>query len=210
MGCDIHVVVERKCPDGRWRVVNPKPEKRDKGDFRWGWGVFQDELTAMEQLALSVTPEEVQEPPRVGYWYFGRNYEAFAQLAGVRATRDDASVFPIKGFPKDAADLTFWEFHMRIVRETSESDNYYCATLADAEKWRAPVFEHNGQQVIAHPDWHSPNWLTGKELASYSRLLEHPDDWVDRIQHLTDALKQVAEEWRVELEEVRTVFWFDN
>ena len=59
------------------------------------------------------------------------------------------------------------------------------------------------------PDWHSPNWLTGAELAEYPKLAERGEK-VPRIQELASALGKVAQEHGVGLEEVRAVFWFDN
>jgi hypothetical protein len=187
MGCDIHVVVERKCLDGKWRVVNPEPLPPGSDRLWTGrreWGCYAEGLTPMEQLEFQLQPVDTREPPRLEFWWFGRNYRAFAQLADVRSPGRDLNLWPLRGFPKDASALT------------TEAFGYFTET--------------DGIRVFRrHDDWHSPNWILGSELADY-RALASVQDRVDRIEELVSALKKVAEEHGATMEEVRAVFWFDN
>jgi hypothetical protein len=125
----------------------------------------------MEQLEIQMQPAVTREPPRLEFWWFGRNYHAFSQLADVRSYKSGANLWPVRGFPSDASVLT--------------RAAYDC------------------------PDWHTPNWLTGAELAEYPKLVEEGEK-VPRIKELASALKKVAREHGVGTEEVRAVFWFDS
>jgi len=174
MGCDIHVVVERKCPDGKWRVVNPEPVPEATRRLRpdeLEWGLYNDEPSPMEILEFEMQPKETREPPRAEMWWFERNYQAFSQLADVRSLRAGANLWPVRGFPEDASPLT--------------------------------------KSAFDCPDWHSPNWLTGAELAEYPKLVDQSEK-VPRIEELASALSKVATEQEVSMDEVRAVFWFDS
>lgn len=79
MGCDIHVVAERRLADGRWEA----------------WGTFKDDDGYFCQAGPRQYGNEIYE---------GRNYRLFTVLAGVR--RDSDSIPQIaepRGVPEDCS-----------------------------------------------------------------------------------------------------------
>ena len=88
MGCDIHIVLERKDRNGQW----------------FGW----KQLSYMETEALTFTYlnyETTHERPRyVGYTIDRRNYEFFNALCGVRGEGSEFGYEP-RGLPEDASPM---------------------------------------------------------------------------------------------------------
>lgn len=105
MGCDIHIVVERKTKNG-WVGVHACP-------FMWD-----------STLDISVHENEILTRPK-NYWAFWavrrRNYALFARLAGVRGDGPEA-----KGMPNDASELARMEADYWGVDGHSHS---YCSVM---------------------------------------------------------------------------------
>jgi hypothetical protein len=86
---------------GKWVVVNAPPHEGEvdyRKDYPWGAWV---EVNAIEELAQSLLPLEDRVPTRAQEWAFGRNYDSFGRLSGVR--RDNQYREP-NGIPKDISE----------------------------------------------------------------------------------------------------------
>ena len=112
MGTDIHPYIER-LRQGVWVPVNPtrkyprgatkdrnhpayEATKKDFTDWaRW----LDDEDEDRDLEVLSQSHEEDPAPFRAAQWNFGRNYDAFGYLAGVR--RDGPPFIEPRGIPRD-------------------------------------------------------------------------------------------------------------
>jgi hypothetical protein len=89
MGCDIHLVVERRNGDGRWQRVLPPPEAYDP---------WLKEMAEKE-------PNDRYYSDRVKYvWYNDRNYNLFAILADVRNGFDFKPIAQPRGLPDDLSE----------------------------------------------------------------------------------------------------------
>jgi hypothetical protein len=99
MGCDIHLFIERKHAGG-WVPVNA-PEHEGEVDYSqpYPWGAWTDPPNTMEQLAQELLPLSERVPARAFEWAFGRNYDAFGRLSGVR--RDEVCYREPNGYPED-------------------------------------------------------------------------------------------------------------
>ena len=104
MGCDIHVYVERLHPAKGWVPVDP-PKTRPKRSSPpvWGdWGRWREPDSPLKQLADTALELVDIIPEVANCWAFGRDYEAFAQLAGVRSHfGQDPSYIPPRDVPRD-------------------------------------------------------------------------------------------------------------
>lgn len=103
MGCDIHLYMERRWK-GRWVPVNAPPHEGEM-DYRkeYPWGAWV-EVNQVEELAQCLLPLEERVPTTAQEWAFGRNYDAFGRLSGVR--RDNCYRDP-NGIPEDVSDAVF-------------------------------------------------------------------------------------------------------
>ena len=122
MGCDIHLVVERRRRDGRWERVLPPVEARDP------WLVKNERRRA--EFA----------------WYDGRNYALFAILADVR--NYGGYLHPIsgpRGLPSDLAPesrlIEDYTLHTDDDDVFSGDHSFSWLTLAElqAYRWERPV-----------------------------------------------------------------------
>jgi hypothetical protein len=101
MGCDIHLVVERRNGNGQWERVLPPPEAYDP------WLKEQAEKKAGKDSYYS---------NRVRYvWYGDRNYNLFAILADVRNDFDFKPIAGPRGLPDDLS--------AEVVKLTDPSDD---------------------------------------------------------------------------------------
>lgn len=102
MGCDIHVLMER-FHKGRWVPVNP-PVHEGKVLYSRPvpWGAYNDPPDLLEELAMEALAFEDRVPSRAQWWYFGRNYDSFGRLSGVR--RDGMAYREPNGIPDDVSD----------------------------------------------------------------------------------------------------------
>ena len=205
MGCDIHVFVEGFVK-GKWVSLYPP-----KGDGSWSdWAKYTDLISPVEVLSKAHDPEEkeVEEGP-APFWYFGRDYDAFGYLAGVRG---DAEAFDEpRDVPEDMSVGVCKKYWLRIV-ETETEEAYGTVIRERAESW---VNRENGEryctlhgiEYVTHPDWHTASYYTLSELVHY---LKERQDAAPRIGELRDAIKKVMKEEGLTKHTIRVVFWFDN
>lgn len=125
MGCDIHIVVEKRNTEGVWEAVkgaNPDiawhreyaETNRKRGDIERA-EQLEKEATDVESGAKlaeymkkypdeSASEYEYYAPQVTRNWiYDGRNYALFTMLAGVRASDDFPVISEPKGMPQDAS-----------------------------------------------------------------------------------------------------------
>ena len=197
MGADIHVYVERRHPTKGWVPAKP-PRKanqpsRDDPDYYakidWSdWGRWNDPEPDLKLLADQALPFEDRIPAGDIDWAFGRNYEAFGELAGVRCPELGPPIQP-RHVPDDVSDAVFEQ------------------GVTDSDRWNSRRFERGGTTYYWLPDWHTPHWYSLAEMIQFCR-----DGFfaVGRIRELRDEMKKIAKLYKLGTEDVRTVFWFDN
>ena len=210
MGCDIHPFVERYMKEKqKWIPVDPpKQPKKEWQD----WGKYARKVTDVEALSKAHTKEPDIEPEIAESWNFGRNYEAFANLAGVR--RDDEPVFcEPRGIPDDVSNLVLMAFSTRIVT----NDEYASGTSEGvseevAKSWfksrTISTYRIDGNLFMKSPDCHSATYYTLEELDSC--LKEHSKKASKRIKELATEMRKVMKKYGLKHDQVRVVLWFDN
>ena len=106
MGCDIHLYMERRLKD-RWVVVNA-PAHEGELDYQkeYPWGAYTP-VNHMEELTQAVAPLEERVPTTAHEWAFGRNYDAFGRLSGVRR---DNEYREANGIPEDISAQVWTEW----------------------------------------------------------------------------------------------------
>lgn len=170
MGCDIHDWAEVRQPDGRWAKAG---------------AVFPNPFYEPQQKLTQYNVPYEDSP------FSGRSYRLFAVLAGVRNDYGITPISPPRGVPHDVCPEILNRYVMRVSarpREEYDEDNGVrtCSRL-DAERWIAAGYSRwvvEGQ-LISHPDWHSPGWLTLKELLAYDWNAKLEDEgWVNPAQYL--------------------------
>jgi len=116
MGCDIHIYVERVLK-GRWIPVDPPASGLDYSSKKvmnyeddrvwkaWDQNIqYRDATSPLRALADSdKQPEEIYPEVSVP-WSYGRDYESFGYLAGVR--RDGLAFSDPRGIPEDISPET--------------------------------------------------------------------------------------------------------
>ena len=142
MGCDIHLWVERRTPDG-WTWVRDVPEA-----VRDPWLV--------EQAAAN--PTSYYSRAAVSRWYDDRNYVLFAVLAGVRNYWGIVPISPPRGWPadlspelaahirqaEDAADGAYYDAHQGIPFPGEHSESWLTVADLRAYPWDAPLTDNDG------------------------------------------------------------------
>lgn len=136
MGCDIHMFVETRQPDGSWATADTWYEDEDepgrKTVYQWGPGLKRE----------------------AGPIYSGRNYDLFAILANVRNGSGFAGVdtgdgfIPIampRGVPEDACP----EYKAEVEQWGCDGHSHSYLTLAE-------VLAYDWTQTTAHRGWVSP------------------------------------------------------
>lgn len=129
----------------------------------------------------------------------GRNYSAFARLAGVRNYEEVKPVAEPRGRVVDGS----WDSKGDDALYITESSGEGNCTPEDAARWVASgdaQYTNDQKNFVTHPDHHSHSWVT-------------PDEW-------EQATKESGCEYRAMLAamrslenegcKVRVVFWFDN
>ena len=211
MGCDIHLVVEkRRVKKGWFRHYQPQPNsKEDKKILK------QDILPDKEWSSCLIT--------RNGTWG-DRLYSMFAILADVRNYGDREHI-PLRGFPKDASMHTIFEYAREVVHDSDykEDDSRNTVSESRASEWirdgwskeipasDLPKFWRE-IKLITDPDYHSPNWCSLKELEDaiqevfYEKEVDdyvlYADEWLGLLYYMKGLEKAGYE--------TRCVFWFDN
>ncbi len=193
MGTDIHMFMQWwDAKEKKWRPFNAEPDPN--GEFT-SWGLYTEEPTPMEMLAGGLA-DHAQEH---GYsWNFTRNYDAFAQLAGVRDTgaKGRTRIWETRGVPHDCTE-SIWG----ILHEEIEVD----ASGASKRVWygRSPVAMY-GKHWLRSPDYHSHSWLMARELA------EQEENLNVQLHELLLEIRHLASERSIKFESIRILFWFDN
>ena len=139
------------------------------------------------------------------YWYVNadisimRDYAMFGLLAGVRG--GDDPLFAPRGWDENSA--TKYEFCLRI--SDDELDDEHSCTRDRATEWiergcSKPV----SKNLITHPDWHTPSWLTAEEyetvLSTYKE--KYPERNANEWEAILAFMKCIPDS--------RFTFWFDN
>jgi len=110
MGCDIHLFIERR-HKGRWVPVNATAYEEELDYAKpYPWGAWTDPENPLDELVQSVLPFEERFPTVAQEWAFGRNYDAFGRLSGVR--RDEVCYRESNGYPEDLSEgvkAALWE-----------------------------------------------------------------------------------------------------
>lgn len=106
MGCDIHLYMER-LHKGKWVPVNAPPHEGEVDYLKeYPWGAWVDPTNPVEELVQATLPLADRVPTRAQEWAFGRNYDAFGRLSGVR--RSEPVYRDPNGLPKDIS-AGVWE-----------------------------------------------------------------------------------------------------
>lgn len=212
MGCDIHPFVERYVEDGqKWVPVDP-PRQPTK---EWSdWGKYARKITDVEALSKVHTEESEAEPETAEFWYFGRNYDAFTNLAGVRRGEGPVPIFcEPRGIPDDVSDLVRMALSVRIV-----TDEEYDAGMSEgvsetvARRWfksgTINTYKIRDILFMKSPDYHSSTYYTSEELDGCIR--EHSRNTSKRVKELAAEMRKVVKKYRLKNSQVRVVLWFDN
>jgi hypothetical protein len=189
MGCDIHLFVERRYKE-RWVPVDPprgisepyRSGSASRDNLDWGdWDLwFERQDSTIKQLADSYSSLERIVPETASDWSFGRDYNAYGQLAEVRG--GGPSFLPRRGLPPDLSPQVVDYF-------------YYRPTVGAL----AGTLQFNS-------DLHSTHYYTLAELMAVVRQRATNR----RIIELVEELEKVAKDYKIGLEDVRIVFGFDN
>jgi hypothetical protein len=148
------------------------------------------------------------------------DYALFHALAGVRRQTNDPPLYPARGMPERVSNellrayftpvvededartrpLPWGEFF--ILRSKVEANPYY----KSCEYWGGP---EGPRRLISDPDWHTPSWLTYREvLAALDHLGLSVADRSVEFRAAVAAMAELARE--VGPDRVRLVFLFDN
>lgn len=139
MGCDIHLVVERRNGDGQWQRVLPSPEaydswlkeqaEKESGDTRW----YRDRVKVV--------------------WYDDCNYNLFAILANVRNSFDFVPIAEPRGLPDDLSD------EVKALVDPSDDDDSNDVWLGDhSHSWLTvqELLDYDWNQETAEGGWVDP------------------------------------------------------
>lgn len=160
-------------------------ERRTRGQERW----------------VSVTPS--LNP--------GRNYEAFAFLAGVRNYNEIEPISEPRGFPEDAGWRAVESNTLWVTDNPSWSPDERNVIKSRAEKWiengSSKWFDPERRR-ITDPDWHSHSWVTSSEWRKLLNqdFMQNDQSWFVEYH----ALGAMIDELERRGQETRVVFWFDN
>lgn len=210
MGCDIHLCVEKRRIKKGWFVVN----KRKPGTIEFE-KVFKQVITEPKDWSpCEITREDT---------WSNRCYGMFAKLSDVRNYWGLEHI-ELRGFPEDASLNTFRKYTRRVVPDESYNSehyytvpesraNYYLENGYSVEKTpRNPPKHWKDYKFITHPDYHSPNWCSCRELEDAVKEIffkEEIGEYVDGSEEWL-ALANYMKGLEMAGFETRCVFWFDN
>lgn len=105
---------------------------------------------------------------------FGRDYELFGLLAGVRGF--SKSVFPVRGIPKNLSYDAHEKYYIAITDSITSPNILYPHSTKYISRSLASQFVANGESIfsedknfIVDPAWHTPSWLNKNELIEIRR-----------------------------------------
>ena len=147
------------------------------------------------------------KPTKNKNWYsFGevnvdRNYILFGIMAGVRYCGCSPVVEP-KGIPKDISWYTADSYTLYVVDKKTDEEG--CCTKEQVKEWNAEEWD---EDKIVHPDWHTPSWLTFKELEKVNKKYKKENGGTHfQISAIIASMKELGKTDK----NSRLVFWFDN
>lgn len=144
MGCDINVFVEIR-RNKRWEKVG---------------NLFAHPIPELLQPRFECTHYYSDSP------YILRNYELFSILADVRDFGDGTPIATPRGIPSDLSHDLLSKYALTVAVLAGEDNGKSSCTLEQALSyvrtgssiWIEPY------KLISGPDWHTPSWLTLREL----------------------------------------------
>lgn len=201
MGCDIHLMVERRRQKPGLKVIkrdNQKIVRQVPVDNEW----YNCEITSS------------------GEWS-DRVYRMFAKLANVRNDWNFEHI-ELRGFPEDASYDTLQKYAYRVISDEtemihsgtyiSESNAQYYINTYGAEILKVKGKYNNDAKFVTEPENHSANWCTLSELEKCvneiffdEELKEYTGDCCEWV-----ALVHYMKGLEIAGYETRCVFWFDN
>lgn len=195
MGTDIHLVMEWL--DGKeWRPFNADPDPDGSLD---SWGKYTPFPTPMEQLATELGLDRGQE--EVYFWNFGRDYESFGQLVGVRSTEEP--LWECGGYPQHCSEKVWRLFHHLVDSEINWDDNTVNEEWVERMSPRASVVERFGKRWVRNFDYHSPGCIRLTEM-------EHTYGMSDDLDALIRHCKKLAQTRNIPFDKIRMTFAFDS
>ena len=209
MGCDIHLIVEkRRVKEGWFEYYKGRPaDRKCETEFR------QDIPIETEWWCCLITSRNT---------WSNRQYGMFAKLANVR-NQWDIKPIPIRGLPEDMCFNTFLKYVLMVVPDSKyDVENYDTISESMAEEYvkngyakeiTFPNIPDGWERIkFITNEYHSANWCTSKEL-------EEAINEIFYIKEVGDYVSS-AGEWIALLYymkglesagfETRCVFWFDN
>jgi hypothetical protein len=148
------------------------------------------------------------------------DYDLFHALAGVRSQSEAQPLFLPRGLPERVSDEVMQTYFTSVfadedvaarprprgvhylLRSEFESDPHY-----QRSERRGKIEDLHW--LVADPDWHTPSWLTYRQvLAALAHLGLSVDERSLQFRAVVAAMAAMADE--VGPDRVRLIFWFDN
>jgi len=138
-----------------------------------------------------------------GQFRFGRSYDMFAKMAGVRSYGSITPITEPRGMPEHPA----WHSKMDNQLFVTDSDEHEEGTCPRslAERWvaiGAGKYIDEDKTYVTHPDCHSNSWLTTEEFAKAFKKTDPGPEYKAALAAMRSFEKSGYE--------ARLVFWFDN
>jgi len=146
MGCDCHVYVETKLPNGNWATFPPTnvPCEWCNGTGKSGNGT----------ACFSCNGSKVTNDPQG--WYHSRNYNVFAILADVRNNYGFTPIAMPRGIPEDTAIIETHDLPYDERTYVSFGDHSFSWLLLQEildYDWDQPVAKHGMVSVAEYKEW---------------------------------------------------------
>lgn len=139
-----------------------------------------------------------------------RNYFLFEALAGIMGKKKP--LIPPKGIPLTASSIVKNYYLADVVDDVDDCDEGI--ERREAEEYIQKGFSHywhNDNTLISRPDWHTPSWLTLKEINQVLQHAQIEKESLARQFLIVIDLMEAIERWdRIGKNTSRFVFWFDN
>ena len=155
-------------------------------------------------------PDEQWKSFSLGELTLQRDYQAFAALAGVRKTQGFSELIPPRGFPSDAAEVTFLDFHVPILEDhqaeqISPWHDTPCILRSNIPS-NIPIVKRDGRDYADGDEYHSHSYLS---LAEINECLAHAKLSLENIGTTFQATIAMMTTLEKEYDS-RLVFWFDS
>ena len=148
------------------------------------------------------------------------DYPLFHALAGVRSETDDPPLFPPRGLPERTSTEILTAYFTPVFADEDVSTRprprgapfYLLRSEVEADPRYRDREQRGGpgrRWTVADPDWHTPSWLTYREvLAALAHLSLSVAERPVEFRAAVAAMAELAGEFGPD--RVRLVFWFDN